>query len=95
MINAVQYTSQLTNPTDPNALISEVCDSILSFSLSESVRNQLKKDFLLTGQDQDYYWSDAWQGYTDSPTAGNFNIVNNRLVGLYKYIMNLAEYQLT
>ena len=55
----------------------------------------MKKDFLLTGQDQDYYWSDAWQAYIDNPTTGNFNIVNTRLVGLYKYIMNLAEYQLT
>lgn len=95
MINAVQYTSQLTSPLDPNALISEVCDNILSFPLSDSVRAQLKKDFLLTGQDQDYYWSDAWQAYIDNPSTGNFNIVNTRLVGLYKYIMNLAEYQLT
>jgi uncharacterized protein (DUF1800 family) len=95
MIHAVQYTSQLTNPTDPNALISEVVDNILSFPLSDSVRTQLKKDFLLSGQEQDYYWSDAWQAYINNPSTSNFNIVNTRLVGLYKYIMNLAEYQLT
>ena len=95
MINVVQYTFQLSNPNDPNALISEVCDSILSFPLSTNVRAQLKKDFLLSGQDQDYYWSDAWQAFISSPTASNYNIVNNRLMGLYKYIMNLSEYQLT
>ena len=94
MINAVQYTSQLANPTEPNALISEVCDSILSFPLSDTVRAQLKKDYLLSGQEQDYYWSDAWQAYVANPTSSNFNIVNTRLVGLYKYLMNLAEYQL-
>ena len=95
MINAVQYTQQLSNSSDPNALINEVAESILSFPLSDTVRTQLKKDFLLTGQDQDYYWTDAWQAYLSNPTTSNFNIVNIRLVGLYKYMMNLSEYQLT
>ncbi|MFN9710173.1 MAG: DUF1800 family protein, partial [Bacteroidota bacterium] len=95
IINAVQYTQQLSNPSDPNALINEVSEFILSFPLSATVKAQLKKDFLLTGQEQDYYWSDAWQAYVANPTTSNYNIVNIRLVGLYKYLMNLAEYQLT
>jgi uncharacterized protein (DUF1800 family) len=95
IIDVVGYTASLSNPSDPNALINEVTDRMLMIPLSENIKTQLKRDFLLTGQDQDYYWSTAWQTYVGNPTTMNYNIVLVRLAGLYKYLMNLAEYQLT
>ncbi len=94
VIDAVEFTKTLPNASDPNALIVDVLDIIFQMSLLQATRDQLKKDFLLSGQDQDYYWTNAWQAYLASPTTANFNIVNPRLRGLYKYFMNLAEYQL-
>jgi uncharacterized protein (DUF1800 family) len=94
VIDAVEFTKTLTNPGNPNELITDVLDMIFQMSLSQASRNQLKKDFLLSGQDQDYYWTNAWNAYLSSPTTANFNIVNTRLRSLYKYFMNLAEYQL-
>jgi uncharacterized protein (DUF1800 family) len=93
-IDAVEFTKTLPNPSDPNQLITDVLDIIFQLDLSLATRNQLKKDFLLSGQDQDYYWTNAWNAYIFNPVTTNYNIVNTRLRGLYKYFMNLAEYQL-
>lgn len=95
VIDAVEFTKTLSNPADPNQLITDVLDIIFRMPLSQQSKNQLKKDFLLTGQDQDYYWTNAWQAYLANPVTANFNIVNTRLRALYKYFMNLSEYQLT
>jgi uncharacterized protein (DUF1800 family) len=94
VIDAVAFTQTLPNPGDPNQLIADVLYLLYRIPLSQQSRDQLKKDFLLTGQEQDYYWANAWQAYISNPTTTNFNIVNARLRGLYKYFMNLAEYQL-
>lgn len=93
-IDAVEFTKTLPNPSDPNQLIIDVLQFIFQIELSQTSRDQLKKDFLLSGQDQDYYWTNAWNAYIFNPITTNFNIVNTRLRGLYKYFMNLAEYQL-
>ncbi len=94
VIDAVEFTKKLTNPGDPNELINEVFDLLFQIPISQAAKDQLKKDFLLTGQDSDYYWTNAWNIYLGAPTTANYNTVNTRLRGLYKYCMNLAEYQL-
>jgi uncharacterized protein (DUF1800 family) len=94
VIDAVEFTKTLPNAGDPNQLIIDVLAVIFQIDLSQASRDQLKKDFLLSGQDQDYYWTNAWNAYYFNPNTTNFNIVNPRLRGLYKYFMNLAEYQL-
>jgi pectate lyase len=93
-IDAVEFTKALPNASDPNQLITDVLKVIFQIELSQASRDQLKKDFLLSGQDQDYYWTNAWNAYFFNPITANFNIVNPRLRGLFKYFMNLAEYQL-
>jgi uncharacterized protein (DUF1800 family) len=95
VIDAVGFTATLPNPGDPNMLINDVLEIVYQIDISQASKNQLKKDFLLSGQDQDYYWTNAWSAYVANPTTANFNIVNSRLRGLYKYFMNLAEYQLS
>jgi uncharacterized protein (DUF1800 family) len=94
IIDAVAFTLSLPNASDPNQLINDVLDIIFQMPLTQQSKDQLKKDFLLTGQAQDYYWANAWQSYLADPSSANYNIVNPRLRGLYKYFMNLAEYQL-
>ena len=94
MIDAVVFTKKLSNPADPNVLINELFEMLFRIPVSQQSKDQLKKDFLLTGQDPDYYWTNAWNIYISSPTSANYNIVNTRLRGLFKYCMNLAEYQL-
>jgi hypothetical protein len=63
--------------------------------LTQTSKNQLKTDILLSGQTQDYYWTDAWVAYMLNPNdTANATIVKNRLRDLYQYLMRLAEYQL-
>lgn len=92
--DGVRFASTLPDPRDPNKLIQDSMNILLGVPLSVASRDQLKTDFLLSGQSSDYYWTNAWDAYVANPTNANFNIVNTRLRDLFKYMMNLAEYQL-
>jgi len=88
------FTESLSNPSNPNTLIQDVIDLMLREDLSSATKAFLK-DFLLTGQTNDDYWTTAWNNYISAPTNPSYqNIVKTRLTNLYKYIMNMPEYQL-
>lgn len=95
VIDAVGFARTLTAPHDPNLLISETVDLLYRVSMSQATRDQLKKDILLSGQTSDHYWTDAWTAYMAAPTnTALFNVVNDRMKALLKYLMNLPEYHL-
>lgn len=91
----VNYAKTLTNPGNPNDLIDETLKYLYRMNLSPQVKQQMKTQMLLSGQQYDYYWTNAWSAYIANPTVANFNIVNIRLRDLFRYIMNLSEYQLS
>jgi uncharacterized protein (DUF1800 family) len=93
--DVVGYTETLSNPIDPNDLIQEVLDRHYSEDVSQAVKDYLKS-ILLNGQSTDSYWSIAWDDYVTNPTNMTYyNIVLVRLQSMYKYLMNLSEYQLS
>ncbi|MBC7588030.1 MAG: DUF1800 domain-containing protein [Chitinophagaceae bacterium] len=95
MVDGVEFAKKLSNPADPNMLLSDSIKYLLRLNLSQTSRDQIKKDILLGGQVTDYYWTDAWNTFISTPTnTANANIVKTRLTNLYKYLMGLAEYQL-
>jgi hypothetical protein len=95
IIDPVAYVKTLSNPADPNVLIADVVNHIYRISVSVNTRNQIKKDILLTGQDQDYYWTNAWNAHIANPAdMMAYTAVYTRLRDLLKYFMNLAEYHL-
>ncbi|WP_158085197.1 DUF1800 domain-containing protein [Niastella vici] len=80
---------------DPNALINALLDIMYRVPISDTLKATIKTQILLSGQAQDYYWSNAWNAYIGAPgdmTA--YSTVYTRLQTLFKYFMNLAEYQL-
>lgn len=91
----VEYAKTLSNPGNPNDLIDEALKNLFRMELSPQVKQQMKKELLLSGQQYDYYWTNAWHAYIANPTTANFNIVNVRVRELFKYLMNLSEYQLS
>lgn len=94
-IDFIAFARSLPNPGDPNELINDSLTYLFRLPLSQTSRNQLKTDILLSGQTQDYYWTDAWVAYIANPgNTANATIVKNRLRDLYQYLMKLAEYQL-
>ncbi|MFZ9695152.1 MAG: DUF1800 domain-containing protein, partial [Chitinophagaceae bacterium] len=93
-INCVEWAKGLQNPGNPNDLIREALQLLFQNELSDYSRDQLKTQLLLTGQQWDYYWTNAWMAYESNPTTANFNTVNSRLKALFQYLFNLSEYQL-
>ncbi len=95
IINAVDFTKSLPNPADPNLLINDALDILYRVPLSDASKLTIKQQILLSNQSQDFYWTNAWNAYLANPNdAAAYNIVNTRLKSFYKYLMNLAEYQL-
>lgn len=94
-IDVVAFAKTLSDPGDPNKLINDSLDILYRVPLSDTSKQTLKKQILLSNQDQDYYWTNAWAAYIANPNdAAAYNIVNTRLQSLYKKFMNLSEYQL-
>jgi len=92
--NCVAFAQLLPNPGNPNDLIDDALRIFFRNDLSAQSKAQIKTQILLTGQQWDYYWANAWAAYTSNPTTANFNTINARLKSLFQYFFNLSEYQL-
>ena len=94
-IDPTIFAKSLPNPGDPNALISDSITYLFRLPLTQASKDQLKKDIILGGQTNDYYWTNAWTAWIANPNdTVNANIVKTKLKDLYQYLMKLAEYQL-
>ncbi len=90
------FAQSLTNPGDPNSLIDESVNYLLTIPLSPDSKTQIKKDILLGGQISDHYWSDAWVKYLNAPgDMANTDTVRMKLSSLFHYLTSLSEYQLS
>jgi uncharacterized protein (DUF1800 family) len=95
-IDSIAFAKSLSNPGDPDALVNDSLSILYRISLSDTAKEQLKRDILLTGQTNDYYWTNAWNAYIANP--GNmmaYQTVYTRLSELYRYLLALPEYQLS
>jgi uncharacterized protein (DUF1800 family) len=93
-IDHIAFARQLKKPEDPNALIDELLRLLLPMPISAQKKTFLK-NILLSGQNNDYYWTQAWEAHIADPNnAMAREQVWFRLAGLHKHIMNMPEYQL-
>ena len=96
IIDPIAFADTLSNPGDPNVLINDSLTILFKIDITQASKDLIKKQILLSGQDVDYYWTNAWLLYKQTPTdTVAKNTVLTRLQLLYKYFMNLAEYQLS
>ncbi len=94
-LDHVAFAEQFANPGDPNLLIDDTVRVLLPMPITPA-QKQFLKGILLSGQISDGYWTAAWLDYLANP--GNqmaYETVWFRLASMHKYIMNLAEYQLS
>ena len=90
----LEFVKKLSKPEDPNLLINEASVTIMGVGLSESFVD-LVKQILLSGQDQDYYWTGAWLTYMANPEdLESKNVILNRLNPAFQRLLQLAETQL-
>jgi len=95
VVDTIAYAKTFSTPGDPNLLIDEMAEHLLGVTISATHKAQLKRDILLSGQNQDYYWTNAWDTYLLSPAnTANTKYVTTALVNLVKYFVDLPEYQL-
>jgi uncharacterized protein (DUF1800 family) len=95
ILDPVAFAKKFSNPADPDILITDILSIIYRVTVSANTLNTIKKDLLLSGQDQNYYWTNTWNAYIANPADKSaYNAVFTRLQNLLKYLMNLAEYQL-
>lgn len=93
--DCVAFAKTLRNPGNPGDLIDEAIRLFFRNDLLPQSKSQLKTQTLLSGQQWDYYWTNAWTAYMANPTTANLNTVNTRLKALFQYLFNLSEYQLS
>jgi uncharacterized protein (DUF1800 family) len=91
----VAVAKTFSNPGNPEDLINDALKYLYRINVSPQVKQQMKTQMLLSNQQYDYYWTNAWTAYIASPTAANLAIINTRLKDLFRYLMNLSEYQLS
>lgn len=89
-----RFIETLDNPSDPNELINECSLLMHGIELSEEVRSGFKS-ILLSGQSDDFYWTDAWNLYVSDKSNEEYRLtVETRLVSLFQPFLQLAEFQL-
>ncbi|NOT38273.1 MAG: DUF1800 family protein [Saprospiraceae bacterium] len=95
-IDFVEFTKGFSKPDDPNVLIDESCALLFGAPVSQSVKDQLKKNYLLQQQSTDYYWTNAYNEYVANPstTDPTAKKVPTILKDLYLDMCGAAEYNL-
>ncbi|MBK7381953.1 MAG: DUF1800 domain-containing protein [Flavobacteriales bacterium] len=88
--------AEFTDATDPNVLVSEATSLLFAVPVSNGVKAQLKTNYLLLGQTNDVYWTDAYEIYVADPNTTNMTaqLVPTILVGLFVDMAGAAETQM-
>lgn len=96
IIDCIAVAQTMSDPTNPNTLIDDLCKYLHILTLSSTNKTTIKTSTLLSGQSTDSYWTNAWNAYLANPTNKTLkDTVNTRLILLLKYLMDLSEYQLS
>lgn len=91
--DATALIESLDDPFDPNQLVNDICDMLLGVPVSEEHKNYVKS-LLLSGQDEDSYWTEAWIAYVNNPGPATLNAVSVRLKAMIQYLIHLPEFHL-
>jgi uncharacterized protein (DUF1800 family) len=98
LIDTIGYAKQLPEPANPDKLIGDSVDLLLVLGISSKESENLKSSVLLSGLEgamADQYWEQAWRDLLQkTDDVANKNNVEKKLKALYKYLMNLPQYQL-
>ncbi|HMC96542.1 MAG TPA: DUF1800 family protein, partial [Flavobacteriales bacterium] len=88
--------AQFTDPYNPNTLVADATDMLFAVPVSQGVRDQLKTSYLLLGQQNDSYWSDAYELYVMDPNTTDMTaqLVPFMLLSLFLDMSGAAETQL-
>ncbi|MFZ1704560.1 MAG: DUF1800 domain-containing protein [Saprospiraceae bacterium] len=92
-IDPVSLAEKCANPTDPEALISELS---LLFSCLPYATNQMTVLIgVLLGTETQAQWATKWNNYITSPTTNNKQLVTTKLRPVITYMTRMPEFHLS
>lgn len=90
----VWFVSRFENPGDVNSLISRCTELLCAVKISDVYKASLKA-ILLSGQQSEHYWTEAWDKYSkNSGDLAARSVVENRLRLFFKRIIEMPEFQM-
>jgi uncharacterized protein (DUF1800 family) len=93
-IDVIELTKYFNNPSDPNLLAEEAIFYFHTLNITAELKTKLVS-ILKVNQVQDYYWTNAWNDHLNNPNdTAKKKIATDILTVFYKYIFDLAEFQL-
>ncbi|HEY6192851.1 MAG TPA: DUF1800 domain-containing protein [Bacteroidota bacterium] len=94
VIDPIAFANQVSDPSDPNKIVLEFSQILFPISITDNQKAFLK-DTLIPGL-PDYEWTNEWNAYKADPTnATKLAAVKTKLQALIKFMMDMAEFQLT
>lgn len=93
--DVLAFAQTLSNPSDPVALVDQCIFYLHGLTLSQTLKDYYKS-ILLSGQTQNYYWTNAWNDYINNPGNTTFEgIVKTRLQIMLTELCRMAESHLS
>ncbi|MEZ5045454.1 MAG: DUF1800 domain-containing protein [Chitinophagaceae bacterium] len=93
--DVIQFVQTLSDPSNPDTLIDDCLKYLFALTISQSKKDEFKS-FLLSGQAQNYYWTNAWNDYITFPSNTTYEgIVRSRLQNMLVEMCRMAEYHLS
>jgi len=93
-ISALALAKKVSNPSDPEVLVNEICANLFAFDLTQAQKNYLIDEVLIPGLPR-YEWGLEWNTYlADSNNTAKENAVKMKLDSVFLYLLRLAEYQM-
>jgi hypothetical protein len=94
IIDAIRVAEMFDKPNDAKALVQDFIDYAYTLDVSADQKEHMES--ILTSGLSASYWTTAWDDYKADPSNTTLkNVVEFRLRTLLKYVMNLAEFQLS
>jgi uncharacterized protein (DUF1800 family) len=93
--DSITFLQQFPNPEDPIKVIENLTQHFFAIDLTEIQKEQLLSTVLLPGLPE-YEWTQEWSDFMRTPNdVAKRNQIKTKLDNLVRYMMRLAEYQIT
>ena len=90
-------TTDVAKQYDSVRQITPFIDAVLMHFYSISVPSSFKdrlRGILLSGQTDEYYWTEAWDAFIANPSAANKSVVETRLKAFFRAVILRPEFHL-
>jgi hypothetical protein len=93
LIDVFELAEWADDPADPLQIIDAWCDWFYALDINAEAKHVMKR--FLTGGLEDFVWTNEWIDYKSNPTDDKTKAIEVKLRTLLKYMLSMAEYQLS